>query len=143
GATGLVTLLAVHERDAPVASVYVMISMSRASGQPPESTSTASLLPSGDSARPDTTVPFGIAGTASLVSDSLVPDAVTRSRQNAGWPAQPPPPPMIGRCSSRTNVRPPAAPATPATGTFVVIRARVAPVQVARTTVSDEFATVT
>jgi hypothetical protein len=50
---------------------------------------------------------------------------------------------MIGRCSSRTNVRPSAAPATPTTGTLVVILASVAPVQVARTTVSDEFTTVT
>ena len=50
---------------------------------------------------------------------------------------------MIDRCSSRTNVRPSAAPATPATGVLVVILASVAPVQVPRTTVSDEFATAT
>jgi hypothetical protein len=50
---------------------------------------------------------------------------------------------MIDRCSSRTNVRPSAAPATPATGVLVVILASVAPVQVARATVSDGLATAT
>src|ERR1700683_1837194 len=119
-----------------------MISMNRAVGQPPESTSTASLLPSGDKARPDTTVPPGIAGTASRVRDSSAPDAVSRSRQNAGWPTHVPEL-LIDRCSSRTNVRPSAAPATPTTGVLVVILASVAPVQVLRTTVSDEFATAT
>jgi hypothetical protein len=37
---------------------------------------------------------------------------------------------MIDRCSSRTNVRPSAVPATPTTGVLVVILASVAPVQV-------------